>query len=133
MGNGYKRPLDRPSKIYCKTCGSWRPMNHYTTTSGHQWPPDDLTGFHHKGCPTNSMIYVWDDVLPVIPSRLSSVSTPVCGDPQCDGTCTNLQCLPSAAPKPLVKSVTSPPLWVRLAIGIALWAIPLIVWLTTSP
>jgi hypothetical protein len=68
------------------------------------------------------MVYVYDDVVPTIPTSLTGIVKwePHCGDPKCDGSCNDMLCIapPRVPAKPeepkiLVKTT---PLWQKAII-----------------
>lgn len=81
---GYKRPTDRPSVAYCRVCGE-SPTTY--AIGGVCGPlPLNLAGCFCGKCRTAGST-VW-----IEPKK--KVWKPLCGNPDCTGTCTVLECIP---------------------------------------
>jgi len=89
MGQSFEMPKDRPYRIWCCNCQEWIGPEDRDPKN---WPPDDLTDWRHASdCAYGSMRFVYDDVAPKLPDRLS---TSHCGDSTCRGGCLDPLCLP---------------------------------------
>ena len=86
---GYKRPIDRPSKIWCAVCEQYKSHKRKELDSG-TWPPPSLETWSDGECgTTGAMKFEYDDGTPEEP-----LWKPVCGDPHCVGGCNDLRCIP---------------------------------------
>ena len=107
MGTSYNQPTDRPSKIWCRTCQKYLSMES-EKVGGCRWPPENVSTWAHGSCAHGAMVYVFDDVVPETPKSLTASKpkwTPQCGNPECDGTCGDLRCIP---PQPIAKVEEKP-------------------------
>lgn len=105
MGTSYTQPTDRPSKIWCRTCQKYLSMES-EKVGGCRWPPENVSTWAHGSCAHGAMVYVFDDVVPETPKSLTAPKpkwSPQCGNPECDGTCGDLRCIP---PQPIAKRET---------------------------
>jgi len=125
MITSYQRPIDRPSKIYCRACGT------YVVEKGSpKWPPDNLSKWYHGMCldegrgPIGSMVYVFDDNCPQLPVLLPwKVAKPHCGDDACEGFCDDPLCLPrtpTQTPNQVLAKNGVHPVWKVAAVVLAL-------------
>jgi hypothetical protein len=87
-------PTDRPSRAYCYVCEEY--LTEDFTFKGKNVKPINLSGLVHTKCGvSDSTVYVFRDKPSVIPGI---ANLPHCGDPNCQGYCDDLACIPQTQP-----------------------------------
>lgn len=90
MGWGYDRPLDRPVRLWCRSCETWRKLEGVHKGS--------ISSYCCSDCGTpGTMIWKWGEDLP--DHKKPERKPPHCGNPTCEGFCTDPLCLPPDVPK----------------------------------
>lgn len=82
------RPKNRPVKLYCRVCAEYHPDKGWTRGGVPTSPAADITKTECGICGTVGSL-VFHEVTKEIKKW-----APVCGNANCDGTCTNLLCIP---------------------------------------
>jgi hypothetical protein len=87
----YKMPVDRPWVIWCRCCVKYRDATPATRANGAKWPPADLSTWSCNICSavSGSMVYQFE-----VDDTHTQKWKPKCGNDECDGTCSNLLCIP---------------------------------------
>ena len=92
---GYNLPVDRPSKVWCRVCKKWEPTQYGTKTAGGTaFPPKNLSTWYCGACNvTGSLVFRWGSLIEekIVPVKRWESK---CGNPDCDGTCNNMLCIP---------------------------------------
>lgn len=91
MGWGYDRPLDRPAKLWCRSCETWRKLDGVYKGSVSSCCCSDCSV-------AGTMVWKWGEDLSDY--RKPGRKPPHCGNPTCEGFCADPLCMPPAQPEP---------------------------------
>ena len=99
MQHSYKRPIDRPYRIYCRVCEK------SVLSTQREWvSPDNLRESKHLACgATGRLVYLFENTKDLQERRIARIpaeitmgfTKPHCGDANCSGLCSDPLCDPT--------------------------------------